>query len=495
MTSADGEAKPQAATAQQVSVLLQAGRHNRLTWLPDTSPKTPLAETLAAMANAHGGLILIGAAGDDHAIINGVPDVAACTEAVLNTALGLSPPLIAPLPRQVMLESKPVVIMEVPAGMPYIYTIDGRYLTREDGHNIPLSATQLHQLMIERGEVSFETEPARGTTLADLDWGKVAEYARLLRFTDDNVKSLLHKRGCLVKQGEDYTPTHAGILLFGQDPAPYIRGAEITAVRFAGQTMSDTFSRQDISGTLPDQIRRAETFLIDHLRRGVKLKSAMTRTEQLEYPMEAAREVVVNAVAHRDYSIDGDGIRLFLFQDRMEVNSPGRLPGPVTLENIKDERFSRNPAIVQVLADMGFIERLGYGIDRMIELMEQNDLRAPEFSETAGGFRVKLYNTPVKPLLQPSADMDEDPPLGVVELFRTPLNPRQEAAIAHLNQGNSRITNSELQRMFPDVHAETIRRDLADLVTKDVLFKMGQKRGSYYVLKRYADLYMAEQEK
>ena len=212
----------------------------------------------------------------------------------------------------------------------------------------------------------------------------------------------------------------------------------------------------------------------------------MARSEQFEYPLEAAREVVVNAVAHRDYSIAGNGIRLFLFKDRMEVNSPGKLPGPVTLDNIKDERFSRNPAIVQVLADMGFIERLGYGIDRMIDLMEQNYLQAPEFHETASGFRVTLYNKP----LHAQKSRFADHPLSS-EAFRTPLNPRQEAALSHLNQsGNTRITNSELQKMFPDVHAETIRRDLADLVTKDLLHKLGQKRGSYYILKKYAELHL-----
>ena len=135
--------------------------------------------------------------------------------------------------------------------------------------------------------------------------------------------------------------------------------------------MSDSFKREDIVGTIPDQIRRAEAFLIDHLRKEVSIGKTMERTETFEYPLEAARELVVNAAAHRDYSIAGDGIRLFIFRNRMEVTSPGGLPGPVTIDNIKDERFSRNPVIVQVLSDMGFIERLGYGVDRVIDLMHR----------------------------------------------------------------------------------------------------------------------------
>jgi len=192
---------------------------------------------------------------------------------------------------------------------------------------------------------------------------------------------------------------------------------------------------------------------------------------------------VVNAVAHRDYSIKGDGIRVFLFSNRMEVTSPGGLPGPVTIANIKDERFSRNPAIVQVLSDMGFIERLGYGVDRVIDLMHQQKMREPEFMETAGGFRVILRNE------IEAAQIESKPSPHPIEFkgeYRgIAINPRQETALAYLlTEGNTRITNSDLQQLCPDVHPETIRRDLADLVTKDILRKMGEKRGSYYVLKR-----------
>jgi ATP-dependent DNA helicase RecG len=173
----------------------------------------------------------------------------------------------------------------------------------------------------------------------------------------------------------------------------------------------------------------------------------------------------------------------------MEVTSPGLLPGPVTIENIKDERFSRHPVIVQVLSDMGFIERLGYGVDRVIELMSKEDLHPPEFNETAGGFRVTLYNQVTKKREIATTQNPITKSKSILHKYQElALNPRQEAAIMHLNtQGNTRITNSELQKLFPDAHAETIRRDLADLVTKEVLSKMGQKRGSFYVMNTEKD--------
>src|SRR5690606_41619325 len=116
----------------------------------------------------------------------------------------------------------------------------------------------------------------------------------------------------------------------------FLRGSDIPATRCAWPEMGDVFTRQALTGALPQEIRRAEAYLVDNLRRGVQIGAHMTRSEHFAYPLKAVRELVVNAVAHRDYSIQGDGIRLYLFSDRLEITSPGNLPGPVTVDNIVD---------------------------------------------------------------------------------------------------------------------------------------------------------------
>jgi ATP-dependent DNA helicase RecG len=103
-------------------------------------------------------------------------------------------------------------------------------------------------------------------------------------------------------------------------------------------------------------------------------------------------ELLVNAVAHRDYNVQGDNIHLHIFADRLEIQSPGKLPGPVTLENLLEARFSRNAVIAQVLSDLGFVERLGYGLDRVVAVLRQQGMRPPRFEEIAGTFRVTLFN-------------------------------------------------------------------------------------------------------
>ena len=459
--------------------LLKAGRSERADWLPGRAPVSDIAEALVAMANAYGGTLVLGvAARADRPL--GVGNVERVVNQILEAALSVEPPLIIPLPQLVQVQSSTVVVVQIPRGMPHVYSLDGRYLVREGTANVPLSPVLLRRLILERGDTTFEFEPARQARQEDLDWKQVEAYATgLSGMGGATPEQMLIKRGCLVRMGDELCPTNAGILLFGKDPQQFIRGSDITAARFAGQEMSDVFTRQDIIGTLPQQIRRAETFLVDNLRKGVQLGAHMARTEQLEYPLKAVRELVVNAVAHRDYSIWGDGIRLYLFSDRLEITSPGGLPGPVTVDNIVDERFSRNSAIVQVLSDMGFIERLGYGVDRVIALMRENDLPEPQFSETAGGFRVTLYNQSID-------EEDDDGPELFGGIFQGHhVNRRQEYALDFLvNRNNSRITNKDLQELCPNVHSETLRRDLVDLVNRGILIKMGEKRGSFYVLER-----------
>jgi ATP-dependent DNA helicase RecG len=141
-----------------------------------------------------------------------------------------------------------------------------------------------------------------------------------------------------------------------------------------------------------------------------------------------------------------------------------------------EARFSRNAVIVQVLSDLGFVERLGYGLKRVVEVMRHNGLTAPKFDETAGTFRVALFAADqVKPLMESVAGLEAYQDLE--------MNPRQQRALAFLLK-NRRITNRNYQDLCSDVHSETLRRDLADLVRRGVLIKIGDKRATYYILKK-----------
>ena len=282
---------------------------------------------------------------------------------------------------------------------------------------------------------------------------------------------VLLERGCLAQRGGELVPTYAGILLFGRQPQRFLRNAAITLIRYPGAAMGDDFVRDDALGPLPAQIRRAEAFVAANMRRGLRI-SGLLHAEVTEYPLAVVREAIVNAVAHRDYAIRGDDVRVLMFSDRMEIYSPGRLPGHVTLDNLLTERFSRNEAIVQGLSDLGFVERLGYGIDRIFAAMGEAGLPAPVFEETVAGFRVTLIGR----------GDDLVSPEPAPRWANRRLDPRQERALAYLAEHGS-ITNREFRDLIPDLSDETVRRLLADLVDQGLLLKVGERKATYYILK------------
>ncbi len=458
-------------TPEELRTLLEQGQGPTVAFETERVTPQRLASTLVAMANTDGGTVIVGVAARGTRVV-GLKEPEKALDRALQAALACEPPLIIPMPQMMHLDGKPLLVITVPPGLPHAYSLKGRYLTRDGAKNRPLTGHALRRLLFERGERSFESLPVPGATLDDLDPAKVERYAKVLEGTGEtSIEDLLRRRGCLTRKGQ---PTYAGILLFGRDPTQFVSGCEITVVRYAGTEMGDEFLRQDIRDTLPEQIRRAEAFLVSNMRIGARLVG-FEREERTEYPVDAVREAVVNAVAHRDYSITGDQIRVFMFADRIEVYSPGRLPGPITVDNILHERFSRNEIIVQVLADLGFIERLGYGIDRMVRLMRDEDLPDPVFEETANGFRVTLYG-------HGSRLITLDEKIDRRRWAHLRLNPRQEKALEYLAE-HGRITNREYQALAPDVSPETIRRDLADLVERGLLLKIGEKRATYYIFK------------
>jgi ATP-dependent DNA helicase RecG len=138
--------------------------------------------------------------------------------------------------------------------------------------------------------------------------------------------------------------------------------------------------------------------------------------------------------------------------------------------------------IVQILADLGFVERPGYGLDRVLAVLQAHHLRPPRFEETAGCFRVTLFSSGSsgEGLANGSAKNLAPPDLTVYQGLG--LNPRQEAALGYIAE-HRRITNSAYQELCQNVHPETLRRDLVDLVTRGILIKVGDKKATYYILK------------
>jgi len=450
-------------TSADLKKLIAAGPSARIEVLsPNVATPERMARALVALANARGGALVL-----PFDARSRLPPAEARDRA-LQALLMSEPRLIVPLPYFVGEADAPeALIVEVPEGLPHVYSLDGRYFVREGSRSVVINARALRELMLARGEGAWESASPSGASRDDLDWAKVEAYAHSLATGEDAAEDVLLRRGCVVKRGRQIRPTYAGLLLFGRQPQRWVRGAEIVCARFGGAQMDDAFARQTVGGALPEQIRRAEAFLAENMPQRAHLR-AWQRRDEPPYPPGVLREAVVNAVAHRDYRLTGSQIQVLMFADRVEVRSPGRLPGHVTLKNLLRERYSRNEAIVQVLADMGFIERLGYGIDRMVRAMKEAGQPLPVFEETDAGFAVTLYARSVAPAAAAA------PPTAQQE--------RWQKMLAHL-KAHGRITNRDYQELCPEVNPETLRRDFVDMVERGMILRIGDKRGTYYILK------------
>jgi ATP-dependent DNA helicase RecG len=261
------------------------------------------------------------------------------------------------------------------------------------------------------------------------------------------------------------------MLLFGRNPQRLLPQSGAVLVHFAGtqpaggEGLPGYMRREEINGPLSQVIETLWNTIWEEIRHESVI-AGLKREERPEYPPFAVREAIVNAVAHRDYRVPGRRIEVRMFDDRMEIISPGGLPGHITLDNIVEEHFSRNPRIVKGLFYWGFIEELGLGIDRMIDEMIQAGHPAPQFEARPFTFRVTLRNVRERP----------------VSKWAQSLNERQIKALGYL-QERGRITNREYRDLCPEVTSETLRLDLANMVDKGVLLRIGDKKGTYYILK------------
>ena len=197
--------------------------------------------------------------------------------------------------------------------------------------------------------------------------------------------------------------------------------------------------------------------------------------EYREYPQAAVREAIVNAVVHRDYSRRGQSIRIFMFDDRIEVFSPGTLPPGVSIEKMRrlePQSVQRNPIIVGVLRDLGsrYIERLGTGIRRIAQAMTEHGLPRPQFEEVGSEFRVMLIG-PGERFMQE---------IKARPAWAEGLNERQVEAVLCVGE-HGRITTGEY-RTLVSVADVTAYRDLKDLSDRGLLIRQGKGRGAYYTL-------------
>ena len=321
--------------------------------------------------------------------------------------------------------------------------------------------------------------PCEGSVLDDLDSQLIERYRQELERrrpgapqARQSTEALLLGVGAAVKVRRRLRPTLTGMLFFGRDPQSFYPAFTITFMHFAGTTTVGEspdeplyLDNREFRGTIPRLLESARGTVYEKLSKRAVMEG-FVRQDLLEYPEFAYREAIVNAVSHRDYALEGSFIQVRLFADRLEVQSPGGLGGHVTVDNILYEQYTRNPHIVRLMEDMGYVERRGLGVDQMIRAMAEAGLEPPEFENRGSSFWVNLKAA--QPALPPS-------------LSNLELNERQTQALARFRT-QGRLTNREYQKAF-GVSERTALYDLQGLVEAGLALPVSSGRGRYYILR------------
>jgi ATP-dependent DNA helicase RecG len=339
----------------------------------------------------------------------------------------------------------------------------GEFL-RIKNSNKKLSPKDVSELYLQTIGSSWDAYSARDAKIEDIDREKVRFYIKSANetgrreITEEPLEVL--KKLELIK---DAQPSWAALLLFGKNPQGFLPQAKIHCGRFKDEvTIIDD---ELIEGNVIEQIDKAIDFVKKHLKIRFEITGEARRREIWEYPLDAIREAVINAVCHRDYTESSD-IQIRIYDNELFVWSPGKLPLGITLEDLYKPHTSvlRNKLIAQLFFDIGFIERWGTGIERMINACKNQELPEPKFEEYQGFrviFRKDIYTE---------------------EYLRSlGLNERQINAIKFVKD-KGKLTNKDYQDLF-SVSKQTATRDLSHLVALSILQKIGQTgKGTYYIL-------------
>ena len=359
-----------------------------------------IAECIAAFANADGGMLILGVEDSGEASGHGYPPE------VIGDFLGVPERRLRPPIRvdwqQADLDGHEVLVCQVGIA-PQAVMVDGNGFPYRAGDTVirePQAVIDERKQAYRR--VGFEQRVRPEASIDDLDLELARHVLAQSVYRDMTLEGWLERRGLLVPEPGSRALTNAALLLFSRQPERWHPRAGIRFFRVEGRERRHGARRnvvqlERVDLPLAAAIPEAHRIAARHIRRSERLHDLFFR-EMPEYPTFAWQEALVNAVAHRNYADQGREVEVWLYEDRLEVLSPGDLVLPVTIEALRARRpvhASRNPLMVRVLVEAGIMREEGEGVPRMFEVMEESLLRAPEFEVQDATFRVTLHNVPI----------------------------------------------------------------------------------------------------
>lgn len=448
-------------------------------------------KSVIAFANTAGGKIVIGVDDETHEVV-GVEkdDVFKIIDGITNTISDMCYPQIFPNIGVDTIDEKCVIVIEIYPGANRPYYIKslgkeaGTYI-RVSGTSRPADEAILKDLELQGTNHSFDemicveqkydAHQAEGLCTAIKSY--MVEAARTKsekeKVRDVTVQNLVNW-GVLKNIDGTLVPTNAFVLLTN-NTFPF---AKIQCALFKGTERVVFIDKRDFEGPIYEQVEDAYEFVLKHINLGAEI-SGLIRTDAYELPTEAIREAIVNATTHRNF-LDRACVQVAVYDDRVEITSPGMLYGGLTIEQIKEGGSKiRNRCIAEVFSRMKIIESWGTGIKRMFSSCREYGVREPELLEIGDSFRVNLYRPSYN---QSQKSVPEIAPESIPEI--TPksvlknLNKTQQK-IVDIIMKNPKVTQAEIAAQL-DVSLSAVKKSMKEIVKTGVLVRVGANKGGYW---------------
>ncbi|MBO5008855.1 MAG: putative DNA binding domain-containing protein [Clostridia bacterium] len=427
--------------------------------LPEHSEK--YMKSVVAFANSYGGKVIFGVEDKTREIV-GIDEEKAfqLMDSIANAISDSCEPAIIPDITLQTVENKKLIVVEIAASTQRPYYI--KSLGKEKGAYIRVAGTTRHadetrlkELMFEGASKSFDQAICLGFDITDKDINDLCDSMYNTAVNNcyfDEVKHEIKKPtknnllswGIIVeKDGKNY-PTNSFALLTGNE----ILSTKIQCGVFKGDNRAIFVDRREFTGSIQNQIEEAYRYVLSKINLGAEIEG-LYRQDMYEMPVGSIREIIANAVTHRSY-LESGNVQVALYDNRLEVTSPGMLLNGVTIEKIR-EGYSkvRNRAIANAFSYMRIIEEWGSGIPRMFDEFSKYDLTEPELIDMDGDFRVNFYRSSVtSKVTEKVTEKVTDRELSVLNLIKN--NPKITTTSMAAELGKSRKTISEIIKSLKD---------------------------------------------
>lgn len=421
-----------------------------------------VARTLVAFANADGGELIVGV--EDDGTITGIQHDKENLEGILaadTTHVHADTPLPAPRKRAVLIDNRTVAYFSVSKGTQFVHlTADGRCLRRVDRETLPYSAERITANRLEDQSRTWDRVTAHGGTLEDLDLDLVQSVAAQITY-GVTVEKCLQYLDLAEFTPEGLRLKRAAALLFAKDVRRWHPGCFVRIMTVQGKEKrsGEAFNiKRDevVSGNILRLVDSSWERLTHALSTHTQLTESARFQTTFMFPQIAVREALMNAIVHRNYAVEGRGIEVTIYQDRMEILSPGMLLSTISIEDIttlKGVHESRNPLVARVLREVGLIKEMGEGIRRMFNVMRSSALAEPAIESDTTGFNVTLYH---KSLYDPT-----------VKLWLTTFDPykltENQLAIMALGYGNKEFSTQDIIDRLGIVDIDQLQQTITPL--------------------------------